>query len=103
MTQTVESSAPDASGTETADSPAEQTDADESLTDSPRSRWEWLSSVVAFLVVTSSVALVGLVAYQPAPVAWPGGVMGAAYVAIVLAATTYAIGEDVVGILTKLR
>lgn len=81
-----------------------ETDAeDEQLTETTRTRWEWLSTVTAFLTVATFLGLVVGAALEPVPVSTPGPYILAAFLAVAFAAYTYAIGEDVVGIFETIR
>ena len=76
---------------------------DEQLTETAKTRWEWLSTLAAAALIGSFLVLVGGLAFEPVPATWPDGPAGWVYLAAVIAGVTYAIGEDVTEIYQSLR
>lgn len=79
-----------------------QTD-DEQLTETAKTRWEWLSTLTAATLIGTFILVMGALIWEPVPATWPGGIPGWVFLAGVVAAITYAIGEDVTEIIGNLR
>lgn len=82
---------------------SETPDDDEQLTETAKTRWEWLSTFSAALLIVSFIGAVAALTADPVPATWPGGPVGWVYLAGFLAALTYAIGEDVTKVYQSLR
>lgn len=76
---------------------------DEQLTETAKTRWEWLSTLTAAALVTSFLGVIVALTWEPIPASWPGGLPGYIFLAAFAAAVTYAIGEDVTSIVNDLR
>ncbi|MDZ7850061.1 MAG: hypothetical protein U5K70_04345 [Halodesulfurarchaeum sp.] len=79
------------------------TNDDEQLTETAKTRWEWLSTLSAGAIILFMLAVMAALTLEPVPATWPSGAVGMVYLAAFLAALTYAIGEDTVAIVNKLR
>ena len=76
---------------------------DQQLTETAKTRWEWLSTLTAAALVTGFLGVFVAMSLESFAVAWPGGLPGYTFLAAFAAAVTYAIGEDVTAIINEFR
>ena len=76
---------------------------DEQLTETAKTRWEWLSTLTAAALVATFLGIMIALVWTPIPASWPGGLPGYLFLAAFAAAVTYAIGEDVTSIVNDLH
>lgn len=76
---------------------------DEQLTESPKSRWELLSTLTVLGTVLAFLGLTVGASIETVPVVAPGSYLLGAFLAATFGAYSYAIGKDVAAIFTDLK